>query len=164
MHNTGHFKDPKNAKKEEKDNLDTMLKARRDEQNRIYNKDGTIDARAFKRIIFERQAGSMTGPKNFLAAQVNSANKSEFLEDNILLHGLKSFGITIDELLEANLKNLDPNAYKPIEPRFKDQDEFVVNVQKNLQSPVVRSLKSIVDIIKPTGYGINKITRHRSVP
>ena len=28
----------------------------------------------------------------------------------------------------------------------------------------MRSLKSIVDIIKPTGYGINKITRHRSVP
>lgn len=106
----------------------------------------------------------MTGPKNFLAAQVNSASQSEFLEDNILLHGLKSFGITIDELLAANLKNLDPNAYKPIEPRFKNQEEFITSVQKNLQSPVVRSLKSIVDIIKPSGYGINKVSRHRSLP
>ena len=40
----------------------------------------------------------------------------------------------------------------------------MANVQKHLQSPVVRSLRSIVDIIKPTGYGINKIIRHRSVP
>ena len=70
----------------------------------------------------------MTGPKNFLAAQVNAANKSEFLEDNILLHGLKSFGITIDELLAANLKNLDPNAYTPVQPRFATQEEFVESV------------------------------------
>ena len=79
-----------------------------------------MDARAFKKIIFERQAGSMTGPKNFLAAAVDSANQSEFLEDNILLHGLKSFGITIEQLLEANLDNMDESAYREVKPRFKD--------------------------------------------
>lgn len=70
----------------------------------------------------------MAGPKNTLAAAVNQAAKSEFLEDNILLHGLKSFGITIDELLAANLQNLDPHAYTPVVPRFKTQEEFVANV------------------------------------
>ena len=74
----------------------------------------------------------MTGPKNFLAGQVNAANKSEFLEDNILLHGLKSFGITIDELLEANLKNIDPHANDPVKPRFENQEEFEKHVLQNL--------------------------------
>ena len=33
-----------------------------------------------------------------------------------------------------------------------------------MQSPVVRNLKAITDIIKPSGYGINKVSRHRSLP
>ena len=97
-----------------KKSVEAMKYQQGKEENNIWRPDGTLDARAFKKIIFERQAGSMTGPKNFLAAAVDSANQSEFLEDNILLHGLKSFGITIDELLAANLDNIDENAYKPI--------------------------------------------------
>ena len=85
----------------------------------MFREDGSIDAKAFKKIIFERQAGSMNGPKNSLAASVNAAQKSEYMDDNILLHGLKSFGITIEQLLEANLTNIDQNAYEPVAPKFK---------------------------------------------
>lgn len=70
----------------------------------------------------------MGGPKNSLAVATNNNGKSEFLEDNMLLHGLKSFGITIDQLLEANLTNLDPRAYDPVEKRYKTQEEFVEKV------------------------------------
>lgn len=61
----------------------------------------------------------MTGPKNSLAV-AKGGDASDFLEDSILLHGLQSFGITIEQLLEANLANIEPNAYKPIEKPFKD--------------------------------------------
>ena len=110
------------ALKEEraKKNVEAMKYHQGKAENNIWRPDGTLDARAFKKIIFERQAGSMTGPKNFLAAAVDSANQSEFLEDNILLHGLKSFGITIEQLLEANLDNMDESAYREVKPRFKD--------------------------------------------
>ncbi len=74
----------------------------------------------------------MTGPKNSLAAAINIGDKSEFLEDNILLHGLKSFGITIDQLLAANLVNMDPRAYDPIKKRYANQEEFVAKVETKL--------------------------------
>ena len=53
MQSTGHFReDTKETEKGE--GLDSMLKAKQNETNRIFNKDGSIDARAFKRLIFER--------------------------------------------------------------------------------------------------------------
>jgi len=96
----------------------------------------------------------MAGPKNTLSSALLNAEKSEFLQDNVLLQGLKTFGISINQLLEANLANLEPGAYEPVKLRFKDQNEFVEKVTENLQSPVVRSLRSIVDVIKPKKYGI----------
>lgn len=76
--------------------LESMLFKQNDPMARIVDKRGNIDARAFKSMIFEKQAGSMTGPKNSLAVAKASGNKNEFLQDNILLHGLKTFGITIE--------------------------------------------------------------------
>ena len=90
-----------------------MYKAN-DPMRGVFDKVGRIDARAFKRMIFEKQAGSLTGPKNTLAVALNNTNRNEYLPDNILLHGLKTFGITIEELLEANLRNLIPRAYDGI--------------------------------------------------
>jgi len=66
-----------------------MLQSANSAANEIFGRSGELDAKAFKKMIFEKQAGSMTGPKNSLAAAVNSSAKSEFLEDNILLYGLK---------------------------------------------------------------------------
>ena len=50
-----------------------MLSNQNKESNAVFKSDGTIDARAFKKIIFERQAGSMNGPKNSLASSVSNA-------------------------------------------------------------------------------------------
>lgn len=129
--------------------LESTLFSDNDPMAKIVDKNGGIDARAFKSMIFEKQAGSMTGPKNSLAVAKTSGNKNEFLQDNILLHGLKTFGITIEELLEANMRNMNPRAFEGINKRFKTQEEFVRHVEENLQSPVVRSLKSIVNVVKP---------------
>jgi len=48
------------------------------------------------------------------------------------MQGLKSFGITIEQLLEANLVNMEPNAYAPIKKKYKNMDEFVEKVQSHL--------------------------------
>ena len=69
----------------------------------------------------------MAGPKNSLAV-AKGGDVGDYLEDSVLLHGLQSFGITIEQLLEANLANIEPNAYKPIEKPFKDQEAFVEKV------------------------------------
>ena len=37
----------------------------------IWDKKGKLDPKAFKKLIFERQAGSLSGPKNTLSAAVN---------------------------------------------------------------------------------------------
>ena len=72
----------------------------------------------------------MNGQKNTMAAA--NSQPSEFLEDNVLMQGLKSFGITIEQLLEANLVNMEPNAYAPIKKKYKNMDEFVEKVQSHL--------------------------------
>ena len=61
---------------------------------------------------------------------------------------------------------MDPNAYDPIPKRYKDQEHFVSTVQQQLVSPAVRSLKDIVEIIKPKSYGIKRRSseRARSLP
>ena len=41
-----------------------MLQAENIKENTVFKADGTLDAKAFKKMIFEKQAGSMTGPKN----------------------------------------------------------------------------------------------------
>ena len=80
--------------------MESMLKETNAVANSVFgNAGGKLDAQAFKAMIYAKQAGSITGPKNSLAVALNSATRNDFLEDNVLLHGLKSFGITIDELL-----------------------------------------------------------------
>ena len=69
----------------------------------------------------------MAGPQNSLAV-AKAGESGDYLADSILLHGLQSFGITIEQVLEANLKNIQPDAYKPIEKPFKNQAAFVEKV------------------------------------
>ena len=54
LQRTGHFKEDNKEADKGGENLDSMLRAKQNETNRIFNKDGSIDARAFKRLIFER--------------------------------------------------------------------------------------------------------------
>ena len=77
-----------------------MLKETNAVANSVFGNAGDkLDAKAFKAMIYEKQAGSMSGPKNSLAVALTSATRNDFMDENVLLHGLKLFGITLDELL-----------------------------------------------------------------
>ena len=54
------------------------------------------------------------------------------MNDSILLIGLKKANITIKDLIEANLDNLNPNARIPPESSYKNSQEFIQKVQEKL--------------------------------
>ena len=107
----------------------------------------------------------MSGHSAYLGAQ--SKEKGEYLDDSHLLKGLKTFGLTYKELLDANLKNINMNAYKEVPKRYKTEEEFIKRVEEKLSSQATKSLRSIVSVIKHRTYGINPHIpkeRNKSVP
>lgn len=70
-----------------------------------------------------------------------------FLNDSYLLKGLAKAGLTIQQLLDANLLNLKKDANKL--PDFsKNSDDFVGMVQAKLKNSNATNLHKIVDVLK----------------
>jgi len=70
-------------------------------------------------------------PKN--VQSFSSAHDSSFLNDSYLLKGLAKAGLTIQELLDANLLNLRPDADK-IPDFSQNSDEFIQMVKDKLKN------------------------------
>ena len=79
--------------KEESNMLDyqEMLTHQASNKQVITNQDGSLDAMAFKKMIFAKEQGTYSGHNAYMAA---IKEKGEFLEDSHLLKGLHNFGIT----------------------------------------------------------------------
>ena len=103
-------------------------------------------------MIFSKEAGTYSGHAAFIGGSVKE--RGEFLDDSYLLRGLRAFGITYEQLLEANLRHIDHNAYREVPKRYHTEEEFIKRVEGKLASEATKSLRNIVSVIKPRTYGI----------
>ena len=62
------------------------------QRNKIYDDTGNLDARAFKRLMYEQEAGTATGSKAFMAGATAAAGG--YAPDSYLLNGLAVHGVT----------------------------------------------------------------------
>lgn len=60
-----------------------------------------------------------------------------------MLNGLHNAGVTIKELLDANMDNMIPSANVKPERRFKDEASFIAHVESNIKSKQQMVLESI---------------------
>ena len=143
-----------------------MINADMEKANTIYDVNGQLDARAFKRLMYEKEAGTATGSKAFMAGATSA--RGGYAPDSYLLNGLAVHGLTFQQLLDANLRNIDPRAYAPISKPYNTADEFVEKVQveripefvriylSNLSSKIVSVNRLRYEIVTaPSGPSLN---------
>ena len=108
-------------------------------------KDGQLDARAFNKEIFAVEADMISKPRN--VQSFSNRMDDSFLNDSYLLKGLAKAGLTIQQLLDANLLNLRPDADK-LPDLSQSSEEFIQMVKDKLRNTHAQNLHKIVDVLK----------------